>query len=467
MPPPPAAPPPRRSVRAVLGTNFVVASAAVTAVTALPYLAAALVGTRSRRAVVVLYWVGAVVNQSRASAFPLVYRKLVRGRAGTVMPAVNIEALTEKYGLLTLIVMGESLLAILFEGGTILTLPPDVIDTGRLYAGTLCGVAIAFCFKVLYMDVDNRVFRRGVHAIRWNRKAGIVWSATHLYFHAALILSATGLGIILRAAAVRVPAPAAAAAAAEEVLITAVGRAGGGAIGAAAGAGGGAASSTAADTLGSAAISGATRWVFSAGTFGALLLLVAIRVWRVYVGADASVVAAIGALLSEAGRIDVVVANAGFSLARGVEGASMDDFTRSMNVNCWGALRLLRATLPTMRAQGAGRVLASSSIVGVLGTPFHAPYSASKFALERLFEYAHAGIHYSLVESGYVDTAITTRLSSITGTPPELAPTLRNWKRNDFLPMYARRLTATDVAAHYVRAATDEKPALRYVTTTD
>lgn len=89
-------PPPRRSVRAVLGTNFVVASAAVTAVTALPYLAAALVGTRSRRAVVVLYWVGAVVNQSRASAFPLVYRKLVRGRAGTVMPAVNIEALTEK-----------------------------------------------------------------------------------------------------------------------------------------------------------------------------------------------------------------------------------------------------------------------------------------------------------------------------------------------------------------------------------
>lgn len=189
--------------------------------------------------------------------------------------------------------------------------------------------------------------------------------------------------------------------------------------------------------------------------------------WRVYVGADASVVAAIGALLSEAGRIDVVVANAGFSLARGVEGASMDDFTRSMNVNCWGALRLLRATLPTMRAQGAGRVLASSSIVGVLGTPFHAPYSASKFALERLFEYAHAGIHYSLVESGYVDTAITTRLSSITGTPPELAPTLRNWKRNDFLPMYARRLTATDVAAHYVRAATDEKPALRYVTTTD
>lgn len=66
-----------------------------------------------------------------------------------------------------------------------------------------------------------------------------------------------------------------------------------------------------------------------------------------------------------------------------------------------------------------------------------------------------------------MDTAITTRLSSITGTPPELAPTLRNWKRNDFLPMYARRLTATDVAAHYVRAATDEKPALRYITTTD
>ncbi|GAB0496387.1 hypothetical protein MMPV_007699 [Pyropia vietnamensis] len=286
-------PPPRRSLRAVLATNFVVASAVVTVLTAVPYLAAAVVGTRSRRAVVVLYWVGALVNQSRASVFPLLYRKVVRRRPGTVMPAVNIEALTEKYGLLTLIVMGESLLAILFEGGTVLTLPSDVIDMGRLYASTLCGVAIAFSFKLLYMDVDNRVFRRGVHAIRWNRKAGIVWSVTHLYFHAALILSATGLGIILRAAAVRPAAATAAAAAAtaaataapaaataaagEELLMTAVSRAGGGSGGSvSAGAGGaaGGAASTAADTLGSAVISGATRWVFSVGTFGALLLLV-------------------------------------------------------------------------------------------------------------------------------------------------------------------------------------------------
>lgn len=88
--------PPRRSLRAVLATNFVVASAVVTTLTALPYFAALVVGTRSRRAVVALYWVGAVVNQSRASAFPLLYRKAVRRRAGIVTPAVNIEALTEK-----------------------------------------------------------------------------------------------------------------------------------------------------------------------------------------------------------------------------------------------------------------------------------------------------------------------------------------------------------------------------------
>lgn len=93
-------PPPRRSLRAVLATNFVVASAAVTGVTALPYLAAAVVGSRSRTAVVVLYWVGAAASQARGSAFPLLYRKWMRRRAGTVTPAVNIEALTEKVCLL-------------------------------------------------------------------------------------------------------------------------------------------------------------------------------------------------------------------------------------------------------------------------------------------------------------------------------------------------------------------------------
>lgn len=64
-----------------------------------------------------------------------------------------------------------------------------------------------------------------------------------------------------------------------------------------------------------------------------------------------------------------------------------------------------------------------------------------------------------------METASTTRVSSTTPPPSELAPTLRNWKRNFFLPMYAGRASAADVTAHYEAAATDEAPALRIVTT--
>lgn len=179
--------------------------------------------------------------------------------------------------------MGESLLAILFEGGTILLLPASQVSLGRLYCGALFGVALSFSFKVFYTDIDNQVLRRGTHAIRWNRNAGLVWSLCHFFFHAALILAATGLGLALRGAAVRPSVEAAAAASAP--LAATVGTSGRAAVAAAAVAaapvaGVGASPAAAAEATAAAAkaLLGAfdtiSRWVFTAGTFGALLVLV-------------------------------------------------------------------------------------------------------------------------------------------------------------------------------------------------
>lgn len=175
--------------------------------------------------------------------------------------------------------MGESLLAILFEGGTILLLPASQVSLGRLYAGALFVVALSFSFKVFYTDIDNQVLRRGTHAIRWHRNAGLVWSLCHFFFHAALLMSATGLGLALRGAAVQPSVEAAAASAAMVQRVATSGRA---AAPAAPVAGADTSPAAAAEATAAAAqaLLGAfdttARWVFTGGTFGALLILVAL-----------------------------------------------------------------------------------------------------------------------------------------------------------------------------------------------
>jgi len=128
----------------------------------------------------------------------------------------------------------------------------------------------------------------------------------------------------------------------------------------------------------------------------------AIHALRMDVGDDDSVASAVASVLAATGgRVDVAVANAGYGTLVSVE-ASLADHAAVMNVNYFGALRLVKAVLPAMRARGAGRIIGSSSVGGVVGFPFGSPYAASKFAMEGLWEscfgeYKHAGIHFSLV----------------------------------------------------------------------
>jgi len=129
----------------------------------------------------------------------------------------------------------------------------------------------------------------------------------------------------------------------------------------------------------------------------------AIHVVRMDVGDDDSVASAVASVLvATDGRVDVAVANAGYGTIVSVEEASLADHAAVMNVNYFGALRLVKAVLPAMRARGAGRIIGSSSLGGVVGFPFGSPYAASKFAMEGLWEscfgeYKDAGIHFSLV----------------------------------------------------------------------
>lgn len=107
----------------------------------------------------------------------------------------------------------------------------------------------------------------------------------------------------------------------------------------------------------------------------------------------------------ETGRIDVLVANAGYGLAGGVEEVTEDEARRQVEVNLFGALWSMQAVLPTMRAQRHGHILPISSIGGVGAFPNTGLYHATKWGLEGMAEslaqeVAPFGIRVTIVEPG-------------------------------------------------------------------
>lgn len=101
---------------------------------------------------------------------------------------------------------------------------------------------------------------------------------------------------------------------------------------------------------------------------------------------DASVDSFIGWVLSETGKIDVLVNNAGISLLGPVEKTSIDEAAAVFNTNVFGPLRMIRAVLPSMRGARSGLIINISSVLGFLPAPFMGIYASSKHALEGLSE---------------------------------------------------------------------------------
>ncbi len=127
---------------------------------------------------------------------------------------------------------------------------------------------------------------------------------------------------------------------------------------------------------------------------------------------DDSVADGVAAVLRDHGRLDAGVACAGWGLAGPVELTPIAEAKAQVETNFWGAVRLVQAALPAMRARGTGRLVLISSIVGVIGVPFQAFYTASKFAMEGYaealaYEVAPFGIDVTLVQPGNVRTDFT------------------------------------------------------------
>jgi NAD(P)-dependent dehydrogenase (short-subunit alcohol dehydrogenase family) len=127
---------------------------------------------------------------------------------------------------------------------------------------------------------------------------------------------------------------------------------------------------------------------------------------------DGSVQSGVDRVVAAHGRLDAVVACAGWGLSGPVEQTPMAEAKAQVETNFWGVVRVVQAALPIMRRQGSGRLVLVSSIGGIVGIPFQAFYSASKFALEGYgeslaYEVAPFGIAVTLIEPGNVRTEFT------------------------------------------------------------
>src|SRR6188472_1147410 len=124
---------------------------------------------------------------------------------------------------------------------------------------------------------------------------------------------------------------------------------------------------------------------------------------------DASMVAGINRIVVDNGRIDVLVNNAGYGSYGAVEDVPIDEARRQFEVNVFGLARLTQLVTPTMREQGAGRIINVSSIGGKFYEPLGAWYHATKFAVEGFsdslrLELAPFGIQVVIIEPGPIVT---------------------------------------------------------------
>src|SRR5262245_43401756 len=93
---------------------------------------------------------------------------------------------------------------------------------------------------------------------------------------------------------------------------------------------------------------------------------------------EASVRACVEAVSSRAGRIDVLINNAGINLVGAVEETSIEQAQALFDTNVLGALRMIQAVLPGMRRQGSGLIVNISSTLGFLPAPFMGIYASTK-----------------------------------------------------------------------------------------
>jgi len=184
------------------------------------------------------------------------------------------------------------------------------------------------------------------------------------------------------------------------------------------------------------------------------------------VNSNASAQACVNEVLARAGRLDILVNNAGFALSGAAEETSIEEAKEQFETNFFGVVRMVKAVLPAMRGARSGRIITIGSLAGLVGLPYSAFYSGSKFALEGYlealwFELTPFGISVSLIEPGYVQTPIS-KAMRIAADPIAAYDGPRDRAIATVDRSVGKGIAPEVVANTVFRAAQSRKPRLRY-----
>jgi len=124
---------------------------------------------------------------------------------------------------------------------------------------------------------------------------------------------------------------------------------------------------------------------------------------------EESIVSAIKKVVTDGGRLDVLVNNAGYGQFGCTEDVSVDEFRKQFETNFFSIVRIIQEVSPIMRKQNSGIIVNISSVVGRMGLPCSTAYITTKFALEGLseclrYELGQFGIKTTLIEPGVIKT---------------------------------------------------------------
>jgi NAD(P)-dependent dehydrogenase (short-subunit alcohol dehydrogenase family) len=199
-----------------------------------------------------------------------------------------------------------------------------------------------------------------------------------------------------------------------------------------------------------------------------------IQIKQLDVTDDVSVKNAIRSISSEAGRIDVLVNNAGYGLNGAFEDLAMDEIRAQYETNVFGLIRTTQAVLPIMRRQKSGTIVNISSGAGRFGFPGGSAYVSTKFAVEGLsesmsYELEPFGIKVVIVEPGVIRTNFVDGLVVAKRSQDPNSPYSQIMQKiaTGFEEMMKNASSPDLVAKVVLNAIRDENPSLRYLAGSD
>ncbi len=185
---------------------------------------------------------------------------------------------------------------------------------------------------------------------------------------------------------------------------------------------------------------------------------------------DNSIKNAIDSILSETGRIDVLINNAGYGLVGAFEDLALDEVKKQFETNVFGVIRVTQAVLPIMRKQESGIIVNMSSGAGRFGYATASSYVGSKFALEGIteamsYEIEPFGIRTILIEPGVIKTNFFNSMVTAKKSKDPSSPYFQMMKsmEKNVSKMIENGTTPKYVAKTVLEAITSSNPKLRYL----